>query len=112
VNSNAFDAVTRHAGFVSRRGTLRLLSGAALVSALASPARTAAGKAGKYKNKNKNTKAKNRCKKQQAQCVAVVTAHCAQLGNPAACQGVYLPCCEHFTGCNVEAGIACSLTTV
>jgi hypothetical protein len=109
MNSHAFDALTRHAGAVSRRGSLRALGGAALVSALAAPARTAAGKA--RKNKHKNKRAKNPCTQQKAQCGAAVTAHCATASNPALCERVTLPCCEHVTGCNVGTGIACIFAT-
>jgi hypothetical protein len=101
MNSNAFDAITRHAGVHSRRGSLRALGGAALATTLAAPANARARKGGKKKNANKQ------CKKQKAQCVAVVTAFCAKTGDPALCESVYLPCCKHFTGCSVEAGITC-----
>jgi hypothetical protein len=103
MNSNAFDALTRHAGSVSRRGSLRAFGGAALATTLAAPAQTRAGK-------GKKKKAKNQCKKQQPQCVTTVTDFCALTLNPALCEGDFLPCCEEFTGCNVDAGIACILT--
>jgi hypothetical protein len=60
----------------------------------------------KRKRKNKHKHAKDPCQ-QQAQCAAAITAYCAQLPDPVLCEGIYLPCCEHFTECNVEAGIAC-----
>jgi hypothetical protein len=104
MNSNAFDSLARHAVGMSRRGSLRALAGMAMAAALAAPANARAGKAGKKK------RAKQQCKQQKSQCVTTVTDFCALTLNPALCEGDFLPCCEEFTGCNVDAGIGCILT--
>jgi hypothetical protein len=56
-------------------------------------------------------KSKKRCKKNAAQCAAAVREYCAPQGDPQECEGVFLPCCERFTSCNVEPGIACIYET-
>jgi hypothetical protein len=101
MSSYGFDSLTRHARAVSRRGSLRSLGGVALATTLAAPAHAQARKASKKK------KAKQQCKRQKPRCVAAITAYCATLLDPPFCESVYLPCCEEFTGCNVESGITC-----
>jgi hypothetical protein len=100
MNSSALDALTRNAGAVSRRSSLLAFGGVALATALTAPAKARAGKGGKKK-------AKRQCTKQKPQCVAAVTDYCDTLVDPPLCKSSYLPCCEQFTGCNVDAGIAC-----
>lgn len=115
MNSNAFDVLTRHAGAHSRRGALRALGGVALVSTLAAPAGTAAGKAGKHKHKKTKNPCKNQeppCTNQQPQCVTEVTAYCTTWSDRTACEGLFLPCCARFTGCDVEPGLACLFAAI
>jgi hypothetical protein len=86
---------------VTRRGSLPVLA-AALAAALALPSAARAGKNGKN--------GKKRCKQQKDQCRGAVTGYCGNLVDPQLCESVYLPCCDQFTNCNVESGIACILS--
>jgi hypothetical protein len=102
--NNAFDTITRHAaGVVSRRGSVRLLSGVALAGALATPEMAGAGKAGKKAKKQ----AAKRCKKQGGPCRAFVAEGCALTEDPQACEEAAFPCCAHFERCNAGAGLTC-----
>jgi hypothetical protein len=85
MNRNAFAALTRQAGAVSRRGSLRAFGGVVLATQLAAPANARAGK---------NRKARNQCKKQKARCIAAVTGYCSTLTDPPFCENIYLACCE------------------
>lgn len=99
---STFDTITRHAaGVVSRRGSLRLLGGAALAGALAAPELTSAGKGKVKKQANKQ------CKKQGGQCRAFVLETCAQVEDRQACEEAYAPCCKHFERCDAGAGLRC-----
>ena len=101
MKTSAFDTFARHAAsVVSRRGSLRLLGGAALAGALAAPELAGAGK-------GKSKKSPKQCKRQGGQCRAYVAETCAQLEDPQECLEVYTPCCEHFERCNAGAGLRC-----
>jgi hypothetical protein len=96
-------AQTRRAAPVRRSPSN--LAGGALIPAAPGPAMVSAWKVGKNKS------AKKRCRKQQAQCVAAVSAYCSPQTDPLRCEDTYLPCCERFTRCNVEPAIACIYAT-
>jgi hypothetical protein len=99
VNTKAFDILTRRAGAVSRRGSLRLLGGAALAGVLAAPAAVSARKGGKNGQK--------RCKRQRGQCLAFVDEFCQPKADPSACKAQFSPCCEPFARCKAGQGIEC-----
>lgn len=96
------DALQRPAAAVSRRGSLRVLGGAALTSAFAAPTVAVAGKAGK--------KARKRCKRQRGQCLASIEKFCQPKADPNACESLFTPCCEHFAACSAAKGIECLFT--
>lgn len=104
MNTRTFDTMTRGAAAVSRRGSLRLLGGAALGSALATPALAAAGKTGK--------KGQKRCRRQRGQCLAFVEEFCQPKGDPGACEEQLSPCCEHLARCSAGEGIECLFSEV
>jgi hypothetical protein len=99
MNARTFEAMARHAASLSRRGSLRVLGGAALTGAIAAPTAAVAGKAG--------NKAQKRCKRQLGQCLASVEAFCEPQQLPAVCEAFLNPCCEHFSRCEAGQGIAC-----
>ena len=106
MQNRSFDTITRQAtGVISRRGSVRLLSGAALAGALGAPELAGAGKAGK-RARNKKQAAK-RCKQQGGPCRAFVTEGCALTEDPQACEAAFFPCCTHFERCNAGAGLTC-----
>lgn len=99
MNASRFDAVTRQAAVVSRRGSLRVWGGAAVAGALAAPVAANAGKSGKN--------ARKRCQKQREQCLAFVVEACESESSPQACEALYNPCCGHFARCEAGQGLAC-----
>jgi hypothetical protein len=99
MNTRRFDSMARHATALSRRGSRRVLGGAALVGAITAPRIVSAGKAGK--------KAQKRCKRQRGQCLAYVEEYCEPKIGSDICKEVFNPCCEHFAGCNAGQGIEC-----
>jgi hypothetical protein len=102
--NSAFDTIARHAaGVVSRRGSVRLLSGVALAGALATPELAGAGKAGKKAKKQ----AAKRCKQQGGPCRTFVAEGCALTEDPQACEEAAFPCCAHFERCNAGAAFKC-----
>jgi hypothetical protein len=104
VKNSALDTITRHAaGVVSRRGSVRLLSGAALAGALAAPELAGAGKAGKKAKKQ----AAKRCKQQGGPCRAFIAEGCALTEDPRACEEAFFPCCAHLERCDAGAGLTC-----
>lgn len=99
MNTSRFDAWTRHADAVSRRGSFRVLGGAAVASALAAPTAANAGKGGE--------KARKRCQKQRGQCLAFVTEACKSETDSQACEALYIPCCGRFAQCDAGKGLEC-----
>jgi hypothetical protein len=99
VNTSRFDALTRHAAVVSRRGSFRVLGGAAVAGALAAPATVTAGKGGE--------KVRKRCQKQRGQCLSYVAEACNSETNSQACEALYTPCCGHFAQCDAGKGLEC-----
>jgi hypothetical protein len=104
VKTSTFDAMTRHAASVSRRGTFRLASAAALAGALATPAASGEGKAGK--------KSRHRCKKQRGKCLAYAAKFCEPKAEPQSCQAALSPCCAHFARCAAGQGIECFIEAI
>jgi hypothetical protein len=104
MNSTAFNVLTRQVGALSRRASLRLLTGAALAGALA-PELASAGKAGKKANNKK--KAAKRCKQQGGPCRTFVAEGCALTEDPQACEEAAFPCCAHLERCNAGAAFKC-----
>ncbi len=102
MNSTAFNVLTRQVGALSRRASLRLLTGAALAGALA-PELASAGKAGKKAKKQ----AAKRCKQQGGPCRAFIAEGCALTEDPRACEEAFFPCCAHLERCDAGAGLTC-----
>lgn len=98
MNTEAFDTMTRRAA-VSRRGSLRVLGGAALTGVLAAPTVASAGKTGKT--------SRGRCQKQRGPCLAAIEDRCASNIDPVACEAALTPCCAHFARCNAGVGLLC-----
>ncbi len=102
MNGPPVDTLIRHAAkAMSRRGSFRVLGGAAVTGTLAAPAVARAGKAGK--------KGQSRCKRLRDHCVAAVVEFCAPVVEPPLCEGIYGSCCEHFARRNPRAGFDCLL---
>lgn len=96
MHDSAIATLTSRAAAMSRRTSLRWMSGASLTGLLAAPVAVRAGKA-------KNA-AKRRCKREAAQCRTGVERSC--LGG-AACLEAHLPCCEHLAQCRADLGVVC-----
>jgi hypothetical protein len=99
MSETAFNPITQRAtASISRRNSLIAFGGTAFLASAFSPGSVHAGKAGK--------KAKKRCKKQRAQCVASIERFCE--GEPAEqCVEPRVPCCDFFAKCAVSAGLQC-----
>ncbi len=105
MTGNAFDALTRHAADgVSRRTSLLAMGGAALTAAVAKPALTQAGKAGK--------KAKKKCKKQGKPCREFGELLCEELVEPPGvedCIAASNECCQFLSKCKGSQFFECVL---
>jgi hypothetical protein len=99
MNTTMFDTLARQTAAVSRRGSFRVLGGAALAAGLAGQEAARAGKAGK--------KARQRCKKQRGECLNTIKAFCALMAEPSSCEAGFSSCCEHFARCKAGQGIEC-----
>jgi hypothetical protein len=102
MRDSAFESVARHAA-MSRRRSLRLLSGAGLAGVLAAPTDAGAGKARKN--------ARRQCRNHAAQCRAGIETYCEiDVPDDPTCPEPLIPCCEHFAQCRSDLGIECLIT--
>jgi hypothetical protein len=99
MNDATFVSRLQRVAMVSRRGSLRVLGGAALAGAIAAPAATEAGKSG--------TKARKLCQRQKSGCEEVVRAQC---GDNATCVNATLPCCALLAECKGREATECFLS--
>jgi hypothetical protein len=102
MNNSRFAAVTREARAMSRRGSLRILGGAALVSVV--PTSAVAKAAKKSRKRKRCPKPVDPCQGQAEQCRSHYEVICE--GNTL-CKERSLPCCESFASCNVLDAMAC-----
>jgi hypothetical protein len=106
-NAFTFDLVARAAATgVSRRASLLTL-GAAGLTALAVPSL-----AGAKKNKKNTTKkkAKQKCQKQEGQCVVSVLTLCEGNPDPDACAAQVEACCQFTASCDIVGFFNCLST--
>jgi hypothetical protein len=100
VKDRNFDVLSRRAAeAVSRRGSFRVLGGAALASVLARPGGTRAGKATK--------KARKKCKQQKVGCEEYVVA---AYSNCETCRNALFPCCALLGQCQGREATKCLLS--
>jgi hypothetical protein len=100
MNTSAIEALTRHAGGLSRRGSLRLLGAAALASAVSASGVAKAGK----KTQTRCQKRADPCQGQLEQCRSYIVLFCE--GN-ADCEKFSLPCCEPLARCDAAEAFTC-----
>jgi hypothetical protein len=111
-----FDAFTRRAALaVSRRGSLRTLSAAALALGMAGPAAVSAKQGGKKNDK---------CKKQVSRCKSGLSELCDAIfpnkarsrvqanGVVLDCFAAFEDCCEFLSDCNAGQALACAVDVV
>jgi hypothetical protein len=110
MDDRTFEAVTRRAAaVVSRRGSLRTLSAAALALGVAGPAAVSAKKDGKKNDK---------CKKQVSRCKEGLADLCDVLFppkeafSPSECFDAFADCCEFLSDCNASRAFACAVEVV
>jgi hypothetical protein len=110
MDDRTFEALTRRAAaVVSRRGSLRTLSAAALALGVAGPAAVSAKKGGKKNDK---------CKKQVSRCKEGLADLCDVLFPPkeafstSECFDAFAHCCEFLSNCGAAEAFACAVETV
>ncbi len=109
MSTHAFDAIARHtAAEVSRRASLRILSGAPLATALMGPSIVGAKRSAKKVNKKARKKAQQRCLAQVGQCRAYFAGAC-ESPDPSECVARIAPCCEFLGSCDTASFLACLL---
>jgi hypothetical protein len=108
MNEPTFDTLTRRAAqVVSRRGSLRALSGVALALGLTEPTTTAAKKGGKHGDRCQNQV--SRCKTGLGDlCTSAFHTGNAQL----ACVEAFIQCCEPLRRCDTAQAFACAVRVV
>ncbi len=114
MSTRAFHAIARQtAAGVSRRTSLRILSGAPLAAALMGPSAVDAKTTVKKKVKKKaKKKAQQRCLAQDGQCHALLTDACASSPDPSDCEARAGLCCESLGSCDAASFLSCMFGTV
>jgi hypothetical protein len=115
MDDRTFEALTRRAAaVVSRRGSLRTLSAAALAAGLLAPIGTQA-KGGKKKDRCKNQV--SRCKEGLADLcdaafppVEMVAPEASSAANE--CLAAFDQCCQFLSDCSVAQAFACAVEVV
>ena len=110
MDDRTFEAVTRRAAaVVSRRGSLRTLSAAALALGVAGPVAARAKKGGKKNDK---------CKKQVSRCKQGLADLCDVVFPPkeafstSECFEAFADCCEFLSDCGTAQAFACAVEVI
>jgi hypothetical protein len=110
MDDRTFEGLTRRAAaVVSRRGSLRTLSAAALALGVAGPVAASAKQGGK-----KN----DRCKKQVSRCKEGLAELCDVVFPPkeafstSDCFDAFGGCCEFLSDCSVAQAFACAVEVI
>lgn len=104
MSTPAFDAVTRRAAGLSRRGSLLTLGGAALAAGLAVP-RLGDAKKKKKKGKDCKKKEQQRCNNDISACETTVLINCQ---DPEGCPEALL-CCQ---SCSASGFLSCLIASL
>lgn len=105
MTEQTFDASTRHAAAVSRRGSLMTLGGASL-AALVGTTIVEAKKPGKKAKKRARKQGKQKCKKQVGRCNAFLADFCVNFGGDV-CEVILATCCGFLGQCQTTAFFDC-----
>lgn len=100
MNDITLDRVARITETHSRRASLLALGAAALAGTGYAPVAEAARNKGKVRGRKV-------CKRQVAPCREGVIAQCAAAESPAACEALFLPCCDLLGQCNGNGAALC-----
>lgn len=100
MNGSFFASITRQTGALSRRGSLRILGGAALASAIPT---LGAAKDGKNSRKRRKKRV-DQCQGQLEQCRSFMELF--REGNED-CEELPLPCCEPLARCDATEAFTC-----
>jgi|SRR5687768_17378114 hypothetical protein len=91
---------------VSRRGSLKTMSGGALAALAAAPI-AKASKSEKKANRRARKKGKKKCRKQDGQCISAFVELCADQEEPDVCEALFNSCCPFLAQCQTSAFFDC-----